>query len=77
MTDQIPTPNSGPRVTMEHCENHILAEDYHVFPGTLLTVCCITMLNGFTVTGESACAYPGNFDAELGKSITGIYQQNI
>jgi len=25
--------------------------------------------NGFTVTGESACASPENFDAELGRKI--------
>jgi len=25
--------------------------------------------NGFTVTGESACASPENFDAEIGRKI--------
>jgi hypothetical protein len=34
-----------------------------------LTVCCLKLSNGFTVTGESACASPENFDAELGKKI--------
>ena len=69
MTDKIPTPNSGPRVTMEDCENQVMAEDYHVFRGTMLTVCCITMNNGFTVTGESACAAPENFNENLGREI--------
>lgn len=32
----------------------------------LLTFCVITLLNGFTVTGESACASPSNFDPEIG-----------
>ena len=32
-------------------------------------MCCLTLRNGFTVTGESACASPENFDAELGKKI--------
>jgi hypothetical protein len=32
-------------------------------------VCCLTLKNGFTVTGESACASPENFDAELGRKI--------
>ena len=36
---------------------------------TLLTFCVLTLSNGFTVTGESACASPENFDAELGRKI--------
>lgn len=35
----------------------------------LLTFCILQLRNGFTVTGESACASPGNFDAELGRKI--------
>lgn len=35
----------------------------------LLTFCVITLKNGFTVTGESACASPENFDEEIGKKI--------
>lgn len=35
----------------------------------LLTFCVLVLRNGFTVTGESACASPENFDAELGKKI--------
>ena len=35
----------------------------------LLTFCVLVMRNGFTVTGESACASPENFDAELGRKI--------
>jgi hypothetical protein len=36
---------------------------------TLLTFCVLVLKNGFTVTGESACASPENFDAEIGKKI--------
>lgn len=36
---------------------------------TLLTFCVLTLRNGFTVTGESACASPENFDAEIGRKI--------
>lgn len=32
----------------------------------LLTFCVLVLRNGFTVTGESACASPENFDAEIG-----------
>lgn len=35
----------------------------------LLTFCVLVLRNGFTVTGESACASPENFDAELGRII--------
>ena len=35
----------------------------------LLTFCVLVTKNGFTVTGESACASPKNFYAELGRKI--------
>ena len=35
----------------------------------LLTICVLVLKNGFTVTGESACASPENFDAEIGRKI--------
>ena len=59
---------TAPRVTPEQLEKVIVAEDYHLF-GKTLTICCLTLQNGFTVTGESACASPENFDAELSKRI--------
>ncbi len=33
----------------------------------LLTICVLVLRNGFTVTGESACASPENFNAEIGR----------
>lgn len=35
----------------------------------LLTFCVMVLKNGFTVTGESACASPENFDPEIGRKI--------
>jgi len=35
----------------------------------LLTFCVLVLRNGFTVTGESACASPENFDAEIGQRV--------
>jgi hypothetical protein len=35
----------------------------------LLTFCVLVLRNGFTVTGESACASPENFDPEIGRRI--------
>lgn len=60
---------TAPRVTPARIDEVIVAEQYHVFEGTTLTVCCLHLENGFTVTGESACASPENFDIELGKKI--------
>ncbi|KHQ51102.1 Gp49 family protein [Mameliella alba] len=57
------------RITPDDLDAEIVRDDYHVFPGSCLTVCCLTLRNGFTVTGESACASPENFNAELGRKI--------
>ena len=38
-------------------------------PLGLLTFCVLVLRNGFTVTGESACASPENFDAEIGRRV--------
>ena len=38
-------------------------------PLPLLTFCVLVLRNGFTVTGESACASPENFDPEIGRKI--------
>jgi len=35
----------------------------------LLTFCVLVLRNGFTVSGESACASPENFDAEIDRKI--------
>jgi hypothetical protein len=40
-----------------------------VFPNTTLTVCALTLKNGFHVVGESAAASPENFDQEIGRKI--------
>lgn len=43
--------------------------DRDMGPLDLLTFCVLVLRNGFTVTGESACASPENFDAEIGRRI--------
>lgn len=60
---------TAPRVKPEDLDANVASVQYHVFENSQLTVCCITMLNGFTVTGTSACADPKNFDKELGEKI--------
>lgn len=61
---------NAPRLNPAHIDATIIAEQYYVFPGTTLTVCALTLKNGFHVVGESAAASPENFDAEIGKKIS-------
>lgn len=60
---------NAPRLTPAHIDAQIVGESYYVFPGTTLTVCALTLRNGFHVIGESAAASPENFDANIGKKI--------
>ena len=47
---------NAPRLNPQMIDDAIVSEQYHVFPGTTLTVCALTLRNGFIVTGESASA---------------------
>lgn len=54
-------------------EHSVWTKDWEV-PGSIealqvLTFCVLVLRNGFTVTGESACASPENFDTEIGRRI--------
>lgn len=70
---------TAPRVTPADIESAIIAEHYinaqkaagvEGFSSLgCLTICVLVLRNGFTVTGESACASPENFDEELGREI--------
>jgi hypothetical protein len=71
---------TSPRVTPSDIEANIAAEycgtagalfnNCPVLPAMdLLTICVLVLRNGFTVTGESACASPENFDVEIGRKI--------
>lgn len=60
---------NAPRLNPAMIDAAISAEQYHVFPGTTLTVCALTLRNGYIVTGESAAASPENFDKDIGRKI--------
>jgi hypothetical protein len=76
---------TAPRVTPADIEANIASERYMVAgyalkatgwadvekddPTNLLTFCVLVLKNGFTVTGESACASPENFDYVIGQKI--------
>lgn len=76
---------AAPRITPADIEASIIGESYFTAEDgvcgslrqdvpvpvelRLLTFCVLVLRNGFTVTGESACASPENFDAEIGCKI--------
>lgn len=54
--------NSGLSVTHEEVEAAIKHESYFRFPGSTVTICALTLDNGFVVTGENACLDPNIWD---------------
>jgi hypothetical protein len=60
---------TAPRITPDMIDECIKHEQYYIFPDTTLTVCALTLKNGFQVVGESACASPENFNEEIGRKI--------
>jgi len=60
--------NVAPRVTPEQVAAKVANTVYHRLT-EVLTVCVITTQNGFTVTGESACASPENYNEEVGNKL--------
>lgn len=58
---------TAPRLTPSLINSLVKSVDYHHFPGTTTTVCCITLINGDTTIGTSGCVSPENFNAESGQ----------
>jgi hypothetical protein len=61
--------STHPRLTPDDIDRVIVGEGYHRFPGTSLTVCALTLANGYVVVGISASAAAENFDEGLGRRI--------
>jgi hypothetical protein len=57
---------TAPRVTEQSIKDKISEVEY-IAAKNLMTICLITMKNGFIVNGVSAPASPTNYDAEVGK----------
>lgn len=55
------------RVTVEAMQDRIASIDYTVLAGSTVTICSITLDNGYSVRGESACVDPRAFDEALGR----------
>lgn len=60
---------NAPRLNPQMIDDTIQSEQYHVFPKTTMTVCALTLRNGYIVIGESAAASPENFDEAIGRKI--------
>lgn len=58
-----------PKVTKDSIEAKIAKVDYLVLPDSTVTLCNITLKNGYSVRGESACVDPRNFNVEIGKGL--------
>ena len=83
--EELAARSRGARVSEAQVEKVIVSEHFftamagaagpnqeaHDLPESLglLTFCVLVLENGFTVTGQSACADPANFNWEIGKRI--------
>ena len=57
------------KVTEEQVENKIVKQDFIQPRGTTLTICILTLENGYTVVGTSACVSPETFKELTGRQI--------
>lgn len=57
------------KITPDQIEEMIDKENilYHCFPGTTVTICYLPFKNGWSVTGDSACVDPKEFNKEQGE----------
>ena len=55
------------KVTEEGIKAKISKVEYFQLPDSTVTICSITLNNGFSVRGESACVDPTIFDKDLGE----------
>lgn len=60
---------TAPRLKPEDIDAVIVGEKFHVLEPSLHTMCVLSLRNGFTVTGESACVHPANFNKEIGERL--------
>lgn len=63
------TPELPRKVTLGDIQAKVMKVAYIRVPDTTLTFCVLTMENGFTVTGQSACVDPKEFSAAVGEQV--------
>lgn len=62
--------STAPRVTEADVLGSIAQKDFYVHAEGTLTICVLTLKNGFTVTGQSACADIANYKQDIGERIS-------
>jgi hypothetical protein len=55
------------QITLDHIYKKIKGEIYVVLPDGRTTICQLTLQNGYTVNGTSACVDAKNFDRDIGR----------
>ena len=55
------------KVTIEQIKAKIKSESYLVLPDGRTTLCMLTLENGYTIKGLSACVDPAEFDLSYGR----------
>lgn len=60
---------TAPRLTPADIDAKIADVTYYRHGDTTLTICVLTLQNGFTIVAESAAASADNFDPEIGRQI--------
>ena len=61
---------NAPRLCPADIDNVIVSKTFTNLPSGKCMICEITLKNGFTVRGESACVSPANFNQEIGEKIS-------
>ena len=61
---------NAPRITTDRIDSVIVSETFTKLPSGRTLICELTLVNGYTVRGESSCVSIENFDLELGKKIS-------
>ncbi len=59
----------APRLTPNMIDSVIKDKTFTNLPSGKCVICEITLQNGYTVYGESACVSPSNFDQEIGNEV--------
>lgn len=61
---------TAPRVAPQDVDDNIMRAEFHRLDGTNITVCVMTLRNGFTVTGVNhGSVDPANYDAQVGQDL--------
>jgi hypothetical protein len=59
---------TGMRITPDYIKSRIAKTEFHRL-GETVTLCMITLDNGYSVRGESACVDPANYRQDIGERI--------